>query len=387
MNRAVTILELKGFAALSTALARDMEAIAVTPERVRAGVIQIIATIADRCRDLVPVIRHGHIGGDTWFFESQDLSTAITFGILLMRTIESKATQGFYFLKPSLASTVAEPKLLENRFLDDESIAAYRAADGGKPFRYLVVGEATERIKLLPWVKVEAAVGETATATAINWRDSSPTESQLPATDVALPTLLLDSEIIYSRSAPEALLAIQQQQGAARSIQAFGGPAPLNVPMYRSYIKTTIALIRESNGPEFNVLSYIPENEPETSYAWLELCRRLSIQYHPNYSFRAFVIPQGQLRPFSFQVFDEDTVHLGLRAYSPQKGTPTMSAAIMFRNRQIASRFRGEFIENWRALDGFGDASYAAIQQRLQGLSSGAKKAALADVDALLKDA
>src|SRR5207253_47390 len=124
-----------------------------------------------------------------------------------------------------------------------------------------------------------------------------------------------------------------------------------NTPIYRAYLRNSIALVQEPAGPSFAILSYIPLNEPESSFTWLELCRRLSIQHHTRFSFRAFAIPEGQLRPFSFQVFDDDSVHLGLRSYSPQKGTPTMSSAVMFRNREIAARFKGEFIENWRSLD------------------------------------
>ena len=156
--------------------------------------------------------------------------------------------------------------------------------------------------------------------------------------------------------------------------------------MYRNYVKSSLLALRDPAGPTLNVLSYIPLNEPDASFTWLELCRRVSIQYDTRYSFRAFPISQGQLRPFSFQIFDEDTVHLGLRAYSAQKGTPTMSSAIMFKNARIAARFRGEFIESWRSLDNFSDESFAAIQKSLQGLSAIGRKAAMADVDAILQE-
>ncbi|HSY47382.1 MAG TPA: hypothetical protein VLC46_01085 [Thermoanaerobaculia bacterium] len=387
MKHGITVLEMRGFAAMATSLGREMDRVALTSERVRAGVVHVIDTLIDRCRAAVPVIRAVHIGGDSWFIESQTLDKAVEFGVLLLRSFELKAIQGLYYLKPALATAYGEPKLMDGKFLDDTSIAAYRAADLGKPFRYELVGEAVEVAKQFPWIVQATEPRDDQTIFVVNWRESWPGEA--PAVvdvEVTLPKLLLDSEVLYSSSAKEALSTIQQHQAAAKTVHAFGGPVPLNIPMYRAYVKQSIALVRDASGPSFSVLSYVPENEPDASFAWLELCRRLSIQYDTRYSFRAFPIPQGALRPFSFQIFDDDTVHLGLRAYSSLKGTPTMSSAILLRNREIAGRFKGEFIENWRTLDSLAYDMFAVMQKNLHGLSAASRKAALADVDALLND-
>lgn len=372
---------------MSTSLARDMDRVAVTPERVRAGAIQIVDAVIASCSAVVPVVRAAHIGGDSWFIETATLEQALQFGVLLLRAFEAKTTQGYYYLKPSLATGYGEPKLLNGKFLDDASIATYRAADAGKPFRYELVGEAVSVACQYPWVVQATEVADDRTINVLEWRSSEPSADANPAeTQVVLPQLLLDSEVLYSSTPAEALNVIQRHQAAAKVVHAFGGPVPLSSPLYRAYVKNSISLIREPAGPSLVVLSYVPQNEPETSFAWLELCRRLSIQYDNKYAFRAFAIPQGQLRPFSFQIFDDDTVHLGLRAYSPQKGTPTMSSAVMFKNRQIATRFKGEFIENWRALEAFDDDGFASLQKLLQGLTPSVKKAAMKDVDELLKD-
>jgi hypothetical protein len=195
---------------------------------------------------------------------------------------------------------------------------------------------------------------------------------------------LLDSEVIYSRSASEAIDNIVRQQATSKAICAFGGPVPLDVPFYQSYMRDTLASLKQSGGPKFSLVSYIPQNEPATSYTWLELCRRLSIRYSDRFSFCAFQIPDGQLRPFSFQIFDQLTVHLGLRSYSMQSGTPTMSSAIMIRNRNIAERFYGEFVENYRQIGMMDDKRHGEILASLSGLTSALKRECMDRVEALL---
>jgi len=168
-------------------------------------------------------------------------------------------------------------------------------------------------------------------------------------------------------------------------VAAFGGPVPADAPYYRDYLKATVALLREPSGPVFTILSYIPLDEPLYSYTWLELCRRMAIEFAPRFSFSAFPIPAGQLRPFSYQIFDRNTVHLGLRSYSPQRGTTTMSSAILFRNSYVAERFHGEFLENYRRIGNLDDSAFGALSRQLSGLTNTIKKTALEDIERLLE--
>ncbi|MGH7147877.1 MAG: hypothetical protein ACREIJ_08270 [Nitrospiraceae bacterium] len=222
-------------------------------------------------------------------------------------------------------------------------------------------------------------------ATIAAWQECLPSEiAAEEAIEVSLRSLLLDSEVIYSRSASEAVTNIVRQHSASHSICAFGGPVPLDVPYYKSYLRETLACLKRADGPRFSVLSYIPQNEPDTSFAWLELCRRLAIRYSDRFAFSAFAIPEGQLRPFSFQIFDQTTVHLGLRSYSIQLGTPTMSAAIMIRNRNIAERLYGEYVENYRKIGAISEKTLGELVSGLQSLTTTTKRECMTRVEELL---
>jgi hypothetical protein len=385
----VIIVEIKGFAALSTELARAMDEVAVTPERVRASAIEIINTTASQCAKRNTPTHFAHIGGDTWYFQFPALETALRFGWTFLHQCRRLATEkGLFFIKPSLALAIGEPKLLDGRFLDDESIGAYRLADGGKPFHLYIHPNALQAVSNVPWFKLkpsDAATPDPAKASIAAWQTSvSPDAEDEPNIDISLPTLLLDSEVIYSRTASEAIGNIVRQQSTSQNVCAFGGPVPLDIPFYNSYLRETLAALRRDDGPRFSVLSYIPLNEPVASYAWLEVCRRISIRYSDRFAFAAFAIPEGQLRPFSFQIFDQTTVHLGLRSYSMQSGTPTMSSAIMVRNKSIAERFYGEYVENFRKVGAVNDKSQGEIASALQGLTPTAKRESLKNVEELL---
>lgn len=118
------------------------------------------------------------------------------------------------------------------------------------------------------------------------------------------------------------------------------------------------------------VLNYLPKDEAEVSYVWLELCRRLQARFPTRFAHKAFVIPAGQLRPFSYHVYDTRFVHIGLRSYSPARGTPTLSAAIMLSNENIARRFTDEFLENYRSVRPLHGSGYAAVLAELLGNAS-----------------
>jgi hypothetical protein len=387
----VVIAEIKGFAKLSTELARGMDAVAVTPERVRASAIQIINETA-KASSLTNTPTHSaHIGGDTWFFQFADIITAAWFVCSFLHRCRRLVTEtGLFFIKPSIALALGEPKLSDGRFLDDESIGAYRLADGGKPFCFYVHANAVSSMSGAPWLKLEGSISseqERPEAILGKWQEVIPADiSAEEDFKISLPTLLLDSEVIYSRTASEAIGNIVRQQANSASVCAFGGPVPLDVPFYKSYLRETILALKRDSGPSFSVLSYIPHNEPATSYAWVELCRRLSIQHSARFAFSAFTIPEGQLRPFSFQIFDQGTVHLGLRSYSMQTGTPTMSSAIMIRNRNIAERFYGEFVENYRKVGVLSDKAAGEIVGSLIGLSPALKRDAMERAESMLRE-
>jgi hypothetical protein len=390
MSATVLILEIKGFAALSTELARAMDEVGVTPERVRASAIDVLnATSAECARDNPPT-HSAHIGGDTWYFQFANLEPALRFAVsLLYRCRQLVTERGLFFLKPSLAIANGQPKLSDGRFLDDESIGAYRLADSGKPFQLYIHPNARDAVAAVPWFKLRpddpSSPPKFESAVAL-WQECLPPDldeaKESPV--VSLPTLLLDSEVIYSRTASEAIMNIVRQQAAARNICAFGGPVPLDVPFYKSYLRETLACLREVDGPSFSVLSYIPQSEAAGSFAWLELCRRLAIRYANRFTFAAFSIPEGQLRPFSFQIFDGTTIHLGLRSYSMQSGTPTMSSAIMIRNRAIAERFYGEYVENYRKIGAADERVLGDLASSLHGLSTQVKRECLLRVEELL---
>ena len=70
MTSAVIIAEIKGFAALSTELARAMDEIAVTAERVRASAIIIISETAAECAKINVPTHSAHIGVTPGIFNS-----------------------------------------------------------------------------------------------------------------------------------------------------------------------------------------------------------------------------------------------------------------------------------------------------------------------------
>lgn len=389
MTSAVIIVEIKGFAALSTELARAMDEIAVTPERVRASAIIIINEMAAQCAKKYTPTHSAHIGGDTWYFQFANVDIGLRFGQTFLNGCRRLATEkGLFFIKPSVSLAVGEPKLSDGRFLDDESIGAYRLADGGKPFHFYIHPNAIQTVSSLGWLelkKLDVAGAQSPTAVIAAWQKANlPDELGASEIEISLPTLLLDSEVIYSRTAPEAIGNIIRQQASSNSVCAFGGPVPLDIPFYKSYLRETLECLKRSGGPKFSVLSYIPLNESPASYSWLELCRRLSVRYSDRFVFAAFTIPEGQLRPFSFQVFDQMTVHLGLRSYSMQSGTPTMSSAIMIRNRNIAERFYGEYLENFRKIEVLSDKAHGEIVSSLPGLTAFTKRECMRMVEELL---
>lgn len=389
---AILIMEMKGFASLGGHLARGLETVGVSPERVRSAGINIIKGAVEKS---MPAHHQGktiHMGGDTWYFTFEEPEEALRFAYRLLSTLLNLAVEkGIFYLKPSLALIMGEPKFEEEFFLDDQSIAAYKTADTGEPYHFYVLGKAVEVVDNLPWVSLiplEGGMGDAGPAALVDWRNMTVDKGEgahPEAFQVSLPTFLLESEVVYSHSTTEAIEYMTRQQQRSTSVLAFGGPVSLDSQIYTEYLRSTIRTLRDQPETSFTVLSYLPLDEAWCNYSWLELCRRLSRTYPSRYVFAAYAIPKGQLRPFSYHIYDSRIVHIGLRSFSPQKGTPTMKTAIMFRNSLIATRFKEEFLENWRRVGSLTEDKYKNLLASLKGLTPVMMKEASDVIDEIMK--
>jgi hypothetical protein len=76
MKHAITVLDMRGFMDMSEVLGKHMERVGLTTERVRGGLIHIVNSTIESCRESVPVTRSIHLGGDSWFIESATAATS-----------------------------------------------------------------------------------------------------------------------------------------------------------------------------------------------------------------------------------------------------------------------------------------------------------------------
>jgi hypothetical protein len=378
MATAILVIEMRGFERIASELAKELDTIGVTPERIRAAGIWIANSIFDQISEKLRPEKRMHLGGDTWYFNFSAFDEAVRFGGSALAAFRHLAnSKNIYFLKPSLAANYGVPQFDGERFLDNESIVAYRAADKGKSFQFLAVGNGIGRLReLSSWIPTEPVDDGNV---RISWDKIATDKLVAAASSIIVPTLLLESEVIYSESNQQAIDFVIQQQSRSKKIIAFGGPVPLTDPIYRNYLKATIAHLKDAEC-KFTVLSYIPANEGPLSFGWLQLCRDLNMTYPDKFAFAAFSIPEGQLRPFSYHVYDEAIVHIGLRSFSPQRGVPTMSSAIMLRNARIAKRFSDEFMENWRKVGPLTDGTFGRIVDGLSGLNPQTKRESITEV-------
>jgi hypothetical protein len=278
--------------------------------------------------------------------------------------------KGIFYLKPSMALGLGNPRFDGERFLDDVSIKAYKVADSGKSFTFFAIDESIPELRALGFtLKTHQKYSEDISVLELVWVESQHVNDDMLNFDTSLPRLLLDSEVIYSNTYQEAINNIVRQQERSATALIFGGPGSLTDPLFKSYVDRTIGLLKGEKNIRFSVLSYLPVNEPISSYTWLELCRNLQIEFPQRFAFSAFAIPRGQLRPFSYHVYDGNVVHIGLRTYSPQRGTPTLSSAIMLKNKRIASRFEADFIENFRSAGLVDDIKYSRLLKSFGAIS------------------
>ena len=381
----ILILELRGFSKLATDLSRELEILEVTPDRVRAAGIELVRQCVRTARDLATPTHEMHLGGDTWYWNFHDMSDAYRFAVSVLHLVKIKALeQGLFYLKPSVAIGLGEPRFDGPRFLDDDSISTYRVADGGKSFTLFAVGSAIAELASLGVELKRHDKFPDDDVKEAQWLGTPVHRSLEISTNVSLPKLLLDSEIIYSQSAPEALDNITRQQARSKSALVFGGPGSLDDPNFKAYVENTVTQLRGERDFSLTVLTYLPIDESISSYTWLELCRQLQIEMPKRFAFAAFPIPKGQLRPFSYHVYDGEIVHIGLRAYSTQRGTPTLSSAIMLKNSKIARRFEGELLENYRSVGQLTDETYAKLIRRFSSVSTADKGQAHKRINELL---
>ena len=385
---AILIMEMRGFADIASVLAKELDVIAVTPERVRSAGILITNDAITRAGQNIHITGSSRPGGDTWCFTFDEIPDALMFACRLLNEFQKLTLEnGIYFLKPAMALTTGSAKFDGESVLDDNSITIIRAADKGKSYELVAIGEAVNLVKQVDWITTFDKPETSSSAPLsclVDWRSVRIADGDTGSTSVILPALLLDNEIIFSNSNQEAVEILIREQERAHSILAFGGPIPFDIPIYRSYLSSALAVIKNNPDCIWTVLSYLPLNEACSTYAWLQICRRLMIYYPSNFAFAAFPIPEGQLRPFSYHIFDDCRVQIGLRSFSPQKGTPTMSSAIMIRNRKISTRFKEEFMENWRRIGQISDEEIGRIVSQIKGLSNELRRSATKAVDELL---
>jgi hypothetical protein len=345
------VAELQGFTVLTQAAVHRMEYMDLDATRFRGVCEKVFDFYISEASRIAQPIDVATAGGDTWVLAFDSVDAATHHGIELMRLCASAVfDHGLAYLKPSLTLAAGRPKSVDRRIVDDQSIAAYRQADNGYPFEFVVHESAAAELSSLgiaPLVLLEPRTLENKTIPqrlVVDWKSASPgSQAVLPT----ISSILLDSDAIFSDTAEKALGHLLAQQDKADEILAFGGPVSLEQLSQDRYVRSTIRLLR-SSAKRWTLLSYIPANEPMNSLAWLELCRVLQREVPDRFAVAAFPLSANQLRPFSYQIFDDSVVHVGLRQYSPHKGTPTMSGAILLRNRQIAARFRYEFTDSYQ---------------------------------------
>lgn len=383
--QAILIYELKGFSKLSSDLALKMDEIGLTPERIRASTIDILKKAIDALRPAFKLNQDFYIGGDTFVFTFNTSEEATEFGCELNHRILNLVTEkGLYYLKPCACIGFGNLKLQDDRFLDDTSISTYRIADSGLPFILSLNGiKVIEDVEKAGKFKLE--IDKEREIAKVYWKNYKSEKQIIQQSEISIPSLLLDSEIIFSSTAEEAVKKIRQYQAEATRISAFGGPIPYESAFYNIYLKETIDIIKQNPKCKWTTISYLDINDKKSSYYWLELARRISLKFSDRFTFTAYVVPDGVLIPYSYQIYDDKIIHLGLRSYVPERNVATMNASIIFKNQKVALRYKDEFIESYRKLGTFTDERFAELVKSFSDLDKKTKKDCIDLVDDLLK--
>lgn len=383
----ILVMEFRGFSKMATEMSFEIARLGISPARIRASAIEIVRKAVAECAPSDDFANRMHLGGDTWYWTSPDIKEAYYFGLRMVRYLFRLSNEsGLYYLKPSIALGFGEPKFQGERFLDDDSIRSYLVSDNGSSFVYFAVGAAIPELRAVgdvPLIEPPPKYASDPNIRAIDWQTATVDGDEPELKPIEIPALLLDSEVRYADSTTSAVTGLMRYQKENDTAQIFGGPVPLNEEIYLAYVKQTISLLKAKIGARFTVLSYLPMNETNSSIVWLELCRKLSILYRDRFAFAAFAIPEGQLRPISFHVYGNQTLHIGLRAYSAHRGTATMSSSITLRNNKIAAKFSSDFIENFRKVGPLDDFRYSRLVASLRVVDGNVKASILRTVDSL----
>lgn len=372
--KTVAVMELKGFTRIADSLAMKMEHIGLTPERVRASIVEILSTIIKKTNDIQRCNQWFYVGGDTWFFVFDDLSEGVSFSSILLGTLfNAISNKGLFYIKPSIAINVGNPQIQNERFLDGDSILAYRVADKGTPYKLALVNNAVIQSVQYDWIEfsgkeekiADREIGEY-TIRYINWQDlTTKRKLDVIMPDFDLPSLLLDGEVLFCENTQDAIYNLISQQKNSSSVFAFGGAVDIRQPMYMDYVKSVIAQAMQQRDFHISIMNYLPMERPGLCYIWLETCMAFSELLKDKSICKLFILPKESIRPISYHVFDTETVFLGLRSYSVQRGISTMSSSIMLRNKKIALRFENEFAESWREIDTLDSKCYSNFRAKL----------------------
>lgn len=384
--QAIAVLELKGFTQISDSLALKMDEVGLTTERVRISTIDLVRNLIAKLKETFSTNEDHYIGGDTLFITFDDIDVAIEFSIFLMKgCLDLVNNKGLYYLKPAVCVGYGELKTQDARFFDNTSIKTYRIADKGYPFTLWAAGaEVVNYVKQSSKYIIKEAVDEE--LVELRWKDYDASEELFLLPEINIPTLLLENEIIFSNSPEDAVSKIIKYQNNSKSIYAFGGPIPSDIAYYNNYLKDTISLVKSDKTKSWNIISYLDLKDKKSCYYWLELARRLSILNPENYNFTAYIIPENVLIPFSYQIYDEELVHLGLRSYSLKLNRATMNASIIFKSKRIAERYTNEFTESYRKLGKFNDTDFTNLITELGVIESTIRKEGLELVEQLMQN-
>lgn len=375
--KTMAVMELKGFTQIADSLALKMDHIGLTPERVRASIVEILSTSIKRTNALQHCTQWFYVGGDTWFFIFDDLADGIRFSSMLLGVLfNAISSKGLFYIKPSIAINVGEPKIQNERFLDGDSILAYRIADKGTPYKLRLVNNAVMQSERYDWVIFSGAqeqiddTNEKYVIRDIDWQNivmNLKLDVTMP--DFDLPSLLLDGEVLFSENVHDAMYNLVKQQKNSSSVFSFGGPVDIRQPIYMDYVKGLITQAKKQSDFHVSIINYLPIEKPELCHIWLEVCMTLSELLKEKSICKLFVLQKESIRPISYHVFNDEVIFLGLRAYSVQRGISTMSSSIMFRNKKIASKFKDEFMESWRLIDNLDSKYYQKLLSTLSEIT------------------
>jgi len=380
--QAILAIELKGFTQIADTLAFKMENLELTPERIRVSTIEIIKNLITTLTEKYVSNESHYIGGDTFFITFSNFETSLKFASEFLYSCKDLVLEkGLYYIKPNLCIGWGEIKTEGARFYDNTSINAYRTADKAPPYSLWIIGKDTiSQFNKLDKYIIKSEKDEN--TVEIEWRNIIDEVPNLP--EIKIPTLLLENEIVFSNSAADSLSKIISFQNEAKSIYAFGGPIPFENAENSVYLKEVIRDIR-SEDKKWVIISYLEKKDAASSYYWLELARRLQNLHPNNYTFTAYIIPEKTLIPFSYQIFDNKIVHLGLRSYSLEQNRATMNAAILFKSSRIAERYKDEFTENYRQLKKFTDKDFSILISELGEINPMIVRECNKVIDSLLK--